>query len=180
MMRTMKKTIKLFGAFQIAIAALLLLSYNTFLNFEIAFLSAMAVIIGSTYSYSRLVNKRLQEHEHAVDDRDVLEKIDDPFDLYSEESRQAPENSDDVDMRALIKEEKKRMKPKTLSNTKQGAPAFVSLYRLIPYAILIMGFIGLNNNAMLMLWPYLLGLGTGILAGLLIGREVFTPGSTEY
>ena len=163
--------------FQLALLAALIVSFEWFINLEVAFLSAFGVMLGSMYSYSRLVNKRLEQWE-AQSDKDPVDAIDDPYDLYDDErSGTEPERApEEIDIKELIKEEKQRIR--AAGGAKQAvksAPAMVSLYRVIPYLLLVVGFIGLNNNGVLALWPYLTGLGVGIAAGYFVGKGLFAP-----
>ena len=131
------------------------------------------ILLGSTYSYKRLVERRVASEERP-DDVDIMDKIDDPFDLYSEDITQEDVLQDEaVDIKALVKEEKKRIKVQNIKNTAKSAPALLSMFRIIPYLFLILGFIALKNNELLSLMPYLVGLGFGIAAGLYMGRSLF-------
>ena len=177
MMTTMRmrvqKTIKTALLSELAILALWFYSYTFFINFQVAFLSSVLILLGSTYSYKRLVDRRVASEERP-DDIDVVDKIDDPFDLYSEEIRKEEGPQDEtVDIKALVKEEKKRIKAQNVKNTAKSAPALLSMFRIIPYLFLILGFIALKNNELLSLMPYLVGLGFGIAAGLYMGRSLF-------
>ena len=170
-----QKTIKLFLFSEVAILALWLYSYTFFLNFQIAFLASVLIMLGSTYSYKRLVERRVAS-EDRPDDTDLVEKIDDPFDLYSEEiTATSLESEDDVDLKSVVQEEKKRLKAQknTLKNTAKSTPALISIFRVVPYLFLVLGFIALKNNALLSIPPFLVGLGFGIVAGLFMGRALF-------
>ncbi len=169
-----KKTIKLFAISEVAIFSLWLYSYAFFLNFQIAFLASVLILLGSTYSYKRLVDSRV-EAEDRPDDTDLIEKIDDPFDLYSEEIISELNVEEDMDLKSVVKEEKARLKSQknTLKNTAKSAPALVSIFRVVPYLFLVLGFIGLKNNALLSLPPFLVGLGFGIVVGFFMGRSLF-------
>ncbi len=151
---------------------LLILGWSTYINFQIGWLSSFVVLLGSMYSYQRLIKLKVAQYE-ASEDRDAIDKIDDPYELY-DESAPMP------DAQAVIKEEKARLKAQTFNGLKTGVPAMVSLYRLAPYALLVIGFIALRNNGILALMPYMLGLGVGILSALLFGKELFTPSQSEY
>ncbi|MGB5964923.1 MAG: hypothetical protein WBF77_02690 [Sulfurimonadaceae bacterium] len=168
----MKRTIKLFVVSEIAIFALWLHSYAFFINFQIAFLSSVLILLGSTYSYKRLVDRRVAS-EDRPDDTDLIDKIDDPFDLYSEEIKSEVVADNELDLKAIVKEEKKRLKPQNIKNTAKSAPALVSIFRVLPYIFLVLGFIGLKNNDLLSLVPFLIGLGVGIVVGLFMGRALF-------
>ena len=173
----MIKAIKILALFQGALLLLWLVSFELFINAEVAFFSAFFIMMGSMYSYSRLVNKRLAAGEGGNDE--MLEKIDDPYDLYDEGPIAEQPSPEDVDIKAVIKEEKKRLKANTGKNVKTTAPAMVSLFRLVPYIFLVLGFIGLKNNDLLALWPYLIALGVGVVAGLMTGKSLFVSGSPE-
>ncbi len=156
--------IKIFLLLQVAILALLVFSFQTYINFEIAFLSAMTVMLGSMYSYSRLVNNRVGAGDTPLS-VDVIDTIEDPFDLYSENE---PYDKN-MELKDVIKEEKKRIKSQPIKNAAIGSGALVSAYRLVPYLFLVVGFIGLNNNQLLSLFPYLSGLGIGVIGGYFTG-----------
>lgn len=168
----MKKTIRLFLFSEVAIFALWLYSYAFFINFQIAFLSSVLILLGSTYSYKRLVERRVAS-EDRPDDTDLVDKIDDPFDLYSEEINSEVVADEELDLKAIVKEEKKRLKPQNIKNTAKSTPALVSIFRVVPYLFLVLGFIGLKNNELLNLVPFLVGLGVGIVVGLFMGRALF-------
>ncbi len=163
------RSIKTLLLIQSAILLLLLDSTETFLNFEIGWISSFLVLMGSMYSYKRLVDKRVESFEGAMD-RDVIEKIDDPYDLYSED---IPDDTE-RDIKEVIREEKARLKANRTNGLKTGAPAMVSLYRMVPYVLLVFGFIALQNNALLSLTPYLLGLGAGIFSAFITGKKIFS------
>lgn len=127
-------------------------------------------MIGSMYSYKRLVSKRLEGYEDLSED-DLIDKIDDPYDLYGENVEVL--ESEEVDLKAVLKEEKARLKGHTTKNTAAAAPAMVSMYRVGGYLFLVLGFIGLKNNDLLLLWPYMIALGVGVLGGLFVGKDVY-------
>lgn len=153
---------------------LLFESLSVYLNFQIGWMSSFAVLLGSMYSYRKLVTQRVSQYE-AQDEADVIERIEDPYDLYGEASEQ------ERPIEEVLKEEKAKLKAQKVAGLKTGAPALVSLYRLVPYGLLVLGFIGLHNNALLSLMPYMLGLGVGILSALLLGKSLLTtPSQSEY
>lgn len=165
-----KRTINIFLVAELVTVATNIVSYKFFLNAQIAFLSALFIIIGSMYSYKRLVEKRVEAGAYSDDNRDELDKIDDPYDLYDENEETALETQD---IKAVIKEEKKRLKANGFKNTKLASGATMSAFRIIPYVFLVFGFIGLQNNQNLMIFPYLLFLLVGLIAGFFIGRKLF-------
>jgi hypothetical protein len=162
-----KKTLFLCLFFALSSLGLLLLSKAVYASFTVSALSGALVAIGSLYAYSTMIRQRTQEVEFD-DSKDVIDTMDDPYDLYEDERENEIE-----DVKAMIKEEKARQKNEVLKNTLKNGSAWVSLYRLLPYAFLILGFLGLQNNHSLVLLPYLVGLGVGIIGGYLLAREWF-------
>ena len=170
-MMKLQSIIKPFLAVQLSLVGLFAVSKSAFVNAEVAFVSAFLILMGSMYSYRRLVQRNL-ESEIAMHQADLVEKIDDPYDLYGE--AETPE-ADERPLKEVIKEEKARLKASkaTVKNTAKSTPALFSLYRIVPYGILVLGFIALKNNNMLLLWYFLPGLAVGIVTGFFSGRALF-------
>jgi hypothetical protein len=137
------------------------------ISFFVAMLSSMLIVAGSLYSYRNMIQSRIENSE--MDDfKDAIDEMDDPYDLYEEEREQ-----EITDIKAMIKEEKARQKSNIIQNTTKNASAMVSLYRLVPYAFLILGFIALNNSHALSILPYLIGLAVGMPIGYFISKRFF-------
>jgi hypothetical protein len=136
-------------------------------SFLVAMVSSMLIVTGSLYSYRNMIQSRVGDVD--VDDvKDSIDMMDDPYDLYEEERE-----SEITDIKEMIKEEKARQKSNIIENTTKNASAMVSVYRLIPYAFLILGFIGLENSHSLEIWPYLVGLAVGMPMGYMIAKKLF-------
>ena len=94
-----------------------------------------------------------------IEDRDKVDEIDDPFDLYSEEMEPIPEEELTPEkIKEIIKEEKSKVKKNSFKNTVFSAGGFVSIYRVLGYGFLIFGFFALNNNKIFLAVPFLVGL----------------------
>ncbi len=175
MMRTMVlQNIKLFLVVQLLVLATYLVSFEVFINVQIAFLSSFFIILGSTYTYKKMIHTKLQ-NEDITDDgkRDLLDTIEDPYELYED----IPVNNapvEELDLKAIVKEEKKKIKTLSLKNMKHGAKGSFSLFRLVPYLFLVLGFIALNNNELLNIAIYLPSLLLGIVVGSLSSKAMFT------
>lgn len=160
------KTFLLFEAF---ILATLFFGISVYANAQVAFLSSFLIILASGYAHKKMIKGRIKNGVYA-DDRDPLDKIDDPHGLFDEEEiNEAP--PEELDLRAIVKEEKKKVKPFLLANVKQGAKGSFSLYRLGAYLFLFLGFIALKNNHLLDVRIYLTALLPGIVAGYLFLKE---------
>jgi len=172
MMRIMvKRAISIFAIAELFIFATYLFSSHLFANVEVAFLSAFLIIVGASYAYKRMVIAKVESGEY-VEDRELLDKIEDPHELYDgKEINDAP--PEELNLREIVKEEKAKVKPLNIKNMKHGIRGSISLFRLLPYLFLILGFIALKNNAVLDLWFYLPSLFIGVVVGSLVSKELF-------
>ena len=164
------------------LASALFFDEKVLLNTQIGFLSASMVMLGSMKSYKRMVDARVENEVITTDiDRDVIDKLEDPHDLYSEERVEEPVE----DMRTAIKEEKKRLKAnrRTLFEVLRDTKGALSLYRIGAYVLLILGFLYLNRHGLLHLPSYLLSIGLPplIVAFMLVSVRVSesTPTNTK-
>jgi hypothetical protein len=148
-------------------------NYLWLLNTQIAFISAMAITIGSFLGYKRNIENRVQgltpNRDNEIEPRDKIDEIDDPYDLYGEINEQEEFSTQEI--KAIIEEEKKKIKQNSFKNTIFSATGFASLYRLAGYAILIFGFFALNNNGLLHVFSYVSGLLIVTLATLMINAS---------
>ena len=145
------------------------------LNTQVAFISSLFITIASFLSYKRNIQNRISNLDMSQTnqsfDRDKIDEIDDPYDLYTEyeeipESELTPEK-----IKEIINDEKSKVKKNTFKNTLFSAGGFLSLYRVLGYVILIFGFFALNNNHIFMPLGFIVGLGVvplGVLFSKLI------------
>jgi len=145
-------------------------NYLWLLNTQVAFISAMAITIGSFLGYQRNIQKRVESinpsDTSSLEPRDKIDEIDDPYDLYGEINEQQEFSASEI--KTIIQEEKKKVKQNSFKNTIFSATGFASLYRLAGYALLIFGFFALNNNGLLHVFSYLIGLFIVTMATLMI------------
>lgn len=152
-----------FCVLQGAISLSYLYSAKAFANIEVAFLSAFFVILGSSFAYKKMVSQELQS-ENIEEKRELLDTIEDPHELYEEyEINEA--KAEDLDLKEIVRQEKAKIKTFSLKNMKHGARGSISLFRIVPYIVLILGFIALKNNEALALEFYLPALLLGIILG---------------
>jgi hypothetical protein len=165
-----KKTIKLLAIVQSLIFLSYIISFEFYINLQIAVLSSFFIIAGSAYAYKKMVKNQVAL-EDIDEKKDILDEIEDPYELYEDfEIDNRP--SDELDIKAIVKEEKKKIKILNIKDIKKGSKAGVSLFRLIPYLFLILGFIALKNNALLDISVYLPSLLVGIVAGYFFAKEL--------
>jgi hypothetical protein len=168
---TVKKAISLASLTELLILATYFISFSFFINLQIAVLSSFFIMLGSMYAYKKMVHTQL-ESEVINEERDLLDTIEDPHELYEED---IPEQDLEKDLKTIVKEEKKKIKTLNVKSMKHGAKGSVSLFRLVPYIFLILGFIALNNNKLLDIKVYLPSLLIGIVVGYVVSRDIFSP-----
>jgi len=158
-----KKLIKILAISEILIVATTFISFTFFINLQVAFLSSYFVIVGSMYAYKKMVQNQLDAN--VIDeDRDLLDQIEDPHELYDDvDINEAP--ADELDLKEIVKEERAKIKTFNKDSIKHGARGSVSLFRLVPYLFLVLGFIALKNNELLSIGVYLPSLAIGIIIG---------------
>ncbi|WP_228150931.1 hypothetical protein [Malaciobacter marinus] len=174
MMKMIKNFAKVFLLVDLCII-IYSLSFENFywlLNSQVAFFASIVITVSSFLSYRKNIQNRLKNFdskmETKIEDRDKVDEIDDPFDLYSEDIE--PIKEEDLTpekIKEIIKEEKSKVKRNSFKNTIFSTGGFVSIYRLLGYGILIFGFFSLNNNNIFLPIPFLIGLGIVPIAVLL-------------
>jgi len=164
-----KKSIKTIGITELLILLFYFYSFEIFINIQIAFLSSLFVILGSSFAYSKMVQTQV-EAENYEEKRDLLDDIEDPHELYDDKPiNDAP--VEELDLKAIVKEERAKIKTLSVKSMKHGARGSVSLFRLVPYLFLVLGFIALKNNELLDIAIYLPSLLVGIVVGSIASKE---------
>ncbi len=154
-----KKFAKVFLIVDFGVILFCLLQGNTIwlLNTQVAFVSSLLITIGSYLGYKRNIEKRVVNHQVDMDEPDAIDKIDDPFDLYTEYKIDDKELTKE-EVKDIFLEEKDKLKNQnTIKNTFQSIGGASSVYRLIGYGFLVTGFFYLNNNNLLEPISYLIG-----------------------
>ncbi len=162
-----KLTLQILKALAIADIIVILLSIIFFdikilWNTQIGFISASLVMLASMKSYKRMVDARVEHNIITIDDsRDTIDKLEDPYDLYSEEIGE----DESIDIRDAVKDEKAHMKKnrRTMSETIRDTKAALSLNRIGAYVVLVLGFFYLNRHGYLMAPAYILALTVPML-----------------
>ncbi len=143
----------------LAAVAVIFFDIKVLWNTQIGFISATLVMIASMISYRRMVNARVEHNVITMDDsKDVIDKLEDPYDLYSEEVKE--DENDEKEFAEVVKEEKKKLKEnkRTLFQVLKDTKAALSVYRLAAYAVLILGFLWLNRHGLLHIPSYIIAL----------------------
>ena len=167
---TVKKVISLILITELLVIASYLYSFEFFINLQVAFASSFFIILGSSFAYRKMVQTQV-EADSFEDKRDLLDDIEDPHELYDEEPiNKAP--VEELDLKTIVKEEKAKIKTLSVKSMKHGAKGSVSIFRLVPYLFLVLGFIALKNNDLLSIAVYLPSLLVGIVIGSVAAKEI--------
>jgi len=145
---------------------LLLLISIIFFDIKVLYNTQIGYISASLVMVRRMVNARVKHNIVTMDDsKDVIDKLEDPYDLYSETVTETEEK----------KEEKKKLKEnrRSIVQTIKDTKAALSLYRLGAYAVLILGFLYLKRHDLLHIPSYIISLGipTVILVWVLLKEK---------
>ena len=130
-------------------------------NTQIGFISASLVMLASMKSYQRMVDARVEHNVITYDDsKDVIDQLEDPYDLYSEDAI----DEDEKDLVEVVKEERKKQKDgRSLTQILKDTKAALSVYRLGAYVVLILGFLYLNRHEYLHIPSYILAISIPML-----------------
>ncbi len=139
-----------------SVLAMVFFGFDVVLNLQVAFFSSFFIVLGSFIGYRKNILKQSEDFIiRDENEKDVIDAIDDKFDLYGEIN----ENElSDEDVQEIIKEERKKQNIKdSLTNTMKSLSSATSIYRIMGYVLLVIGFFFLNNNQLLIPIAYLLG-----------------------
>lgn len=149
------------------------------LNTQVAFVSSLFIVIASFLSYRRNIQSRLSNLDltktNQNEDRDKIDEIDDPYDLYTEYEQIPEEELTSEKIKEIINDEKSKVNKNSFKNTLFSASGFLSIYRILGYGILIFGFFALNNNKIFLPIAFILGLGIvpiGVLFSKLLEKKL--------
>lgn len=146
----------------IILISIIFFDIKTLWNTQFGFISASLVMLASMKSYKRMVDARVELNLVTMDDsQDVIDKLEDPYDLYSEDVI-VEEDKSLVD---VVKDEDQKSKKnsRTLNQTIKDAKTAFSLYRIGAYILLILGFFYLNRHELLQVPSYILALSIPML-----------------
>ena len=132
------------------------------INSQIAFLSALSIVLLSFLAYIRKIDKQVTLLNESIDvAKDYIDELEDPYDLYDENENE--------------KDKKKNKLKMSMKNLSQTAGSALSFLRILGYIFLIAGFFALIKTKMFLVLPYILGIsivpvGT-ILSGIFVADK---------
>ena len=168
---------KLFIFLNIVLVVLLFIIKDKYwvLNAQLGFISSLIITLATFLSYKRNVQKRLENIDvdagELKEDRDKIDEIDDPFDLYTEYEEVKEEDLTPEKIKEIIKDEKAKVKTASVKNALKSSGSFVSLYRIVGYGTLLVSFFALNNNQLFLPIAFLIGIGL-VPLGVLVSKAI--------
>jgi len=164
--------IKILSITELLILLTYIYSKSFYANLQVAFLSSFIIMLGSFYAHKKMISSKVKSKSYESD-RDALDIIDDPHELY-EEAKLNDTTEDELDLKEIVKQEKKKIKIFNIKSVKDGSSASFSLFRLGGYLFLVLGFIALRNNDILEISVYLPSLLVGIVVGYVVSKEIYS------
>jgi len=144
----------------IAVISIMFFDIKVLWNTQFAFVSASLIMLASMKSYQRMIDARVALDLVTIDDtKDVIDQLEDPYDLYSEDG------IIEKPLAEIVTDERKNPKAKgrTTAQTLKDAKAALSIYRIGAYILLILGFLYLNRQGLLHVPSYILALSVPML-----------------
>jgi len=138
------------------------------INTQVAFICSMLIVFASFYSYKGMIEKRLESGDLG-DDRDLLDKIDDEFELYDEETKIAQDLSAE-EFKELYKEERAKLggTKRSFFNLVKSWSGALSIFRLLSYGFLFVAMLFLIRKEVFEPIAFLVGIGFVPIASLLV------------
>ncbi|MBL0721511.1 MAG: hypothetical protein JJV88_02900 [Sulfurovum sp.] len=126
---------------------------------QIGFFSSAFIISASMISYRGMVERGLHLNNSITidDNRDELDKLDDPHDLYS---KNIEEKQNTKELVEVVKDERVKLKTnrRSIKEVIKDSRASFSWLRLGAYVVLVLGFFYLNRHGYLHIPSYLISL----------------------
>jgi len=139
------------------------------INTQVAFASSALITFATFFSYKSMVERRVEAGAFG-EEKDVLKKYEDPYDLYDEDEQK---ESLEHEATAVMEESPKigfKESFKNLVNSYKGA---LSPYRLGAYGVLFLSVLSLMRHDLLEPVPFFLGLSIVPLGSLFLGNKGF-------
>jgi hypothetical protein len=137
---------------------------------QIGFFTSALVIAASMASYRAMIEKRLEQRVAIPEEeRDTLDRIDDPHALYEEEVK--PELQEASVQKQQGPDEEK-VPRRSFGEILRDSRASLSFYRIGAYMLLVLGFFYLNRHHYLHIPSYLFSLSVPpVIVVILLMRE---------
>ncbi|MDD5359282.1 MAG: hypothetical protein PHI79_03330 [Sulfurovaceae bacterium] len=130
---------------------------NWFFNSQVAYLSSIIIVLASMYSYAQMVKTGVENEIITTSNDELLDKIEDPHGLYDDNNPQQALETKNDEIMTEVQDDNTEDKISTIEAMKKNK-AYVSFYRIGAYAILVLGFLYLQNIKIFHMASYMFGL----------------------
>lgn len=134
------------------------------LNTQVAFFCSLLITLATFVSYKRLVERRVEAGAYS-EEKDVLKKYEDPYDLYDEEEQEEAQSE------AEVKAHTKIGFRESFRNLAQSYKGALSPYRLGAYGVLFLMILALMRHEALEPIAFFVGLSIVPLGSLFLGNK---------
>jgi hypothetical protein len=132
------------------------MGFDWFVNMQVGFISSFIVIILSLFGYKKMVENKIALTDENLIERDVIDKIEDPYDLY-----------DDYDDEKLCQKTSKLKE--NIKHVKTSARGYFSIYRIGGYTLFFISFLMLIKSGYFLFLPFIIGISIMPLGTLIYG-----------
>jgi len=149
------------------------------INTQVAFICSMLIVFASFLSYKGMIEKRLESGDLG-DDRDLLDQIDDKYELFDDEKEIAQDLSAE-EFKELYKEERAKLggAKRSFFNLVKSWSGALSIFRLLSYGILFVAILFLIRKELFEPIAFLVGIGFSI-SMILLSADLAYPASTSF
>jgi len=163
----MKTKIRKFFLYFLAVDGIIvLLSFvmqeGWFLNTQVAFLCSFLITMATFFSYKKLVERRVEAGAYS-EEKDVLKRYEDPYDLYEEEET--------IELESEVKPVKTIGLRESLRNLMASYKGALSPLRLGSYGVLFLAILALLRHDALEPIAFFVGLSVVPFGSLLLGNK---------
>jgi hypothetical protein len=140
-------------------------SHIWLINSQIGFISASLIVFASMYSYGKMVHRQVENAKPLDDTDDVLEKIEDLYDnsSHSEFMSESKILNQVQDDNCIQEEASKEELKRSMWSSLKSSRAYISLYRIVAYGVLALGFLYLSSNNIFHIVSYFTGISLPII-----------------
>lgn len=140
------------------------------INTQVAFIGSMLIIFASFFSYRKMIEKKLEDGD-IVFERDLLDKIDDKYELFEEDGSLEEKEMSKEEFVKYYKEERKKSGglKRTFSNLFKSGRGIFNPIRIGAYVLLSLSMLFLIRQEFFSAIPFLVGVGAIPISSVFLG-----------
>ena len=172
MMMTIRFSLVYIIADVVLIMISLYLGHFWLINTQVAFICSMLIVFASFLSYKVMIEKRLESGDIGYD-RDVLDSLDNQFELY-EENEEINKDLSAEEFKEIYKEERAKLggAKRSFLNLVKSFRGVLSIFRIGSYGFLFMSVLFLIKKDIFEPIAFLIGIGFVPISSLLLSSII--------